>query len=205
MVENLRLTHKEVGSMKVYEDNDRFFDVLWEKIDKAKDLICIQTYAMDHKNVAGITLQKLRNAAKRGVRVYLIIDDLCYYANNEWIRQMEAAGGICVRNQPTMRDFKETILGPRASTYFQRNHQKVMLVDDNIFCGSLNLANSYTSVRYGDGSFRDMNIILKGHPAKRVRDFFRDILIRNEKFWPDKIKRDEVNKVFDEFDIKYAW
>jgi phosphatidylserine/phosphatidylglycerophosphate/cardiolipin synthase-like enzyme len=57
MVDNsLRLTHKEVGSMKVYEDNDRFFDVLWERIDKAKDLICIQTYAMDHKNVAGITL-----------------------------------------------------------------------------------------------------------------------------------------------------
>jgi phosphatidylserine/phosphatidylglycerophosphate/cardiolipin synthase-like enzyme len=56
MVDNLLLTHKEVGSMKVYEDNDRFFDVLWERIDKAKDLICIQTYAMDHKNVAGITL-----------------------------------------------------------------------------------------------------------------------------------------------------
>ncbi len=56
MVENLRLTPKEVGSMKVYEDNDRFFDVLWEKIDKAKDAICVATYHMDHKNCAGITL-----------------------------------------------------------------------------------------------------------------------------------------------------
>lgn len=80
-----------------------------------------------------------------------------------------------------------------------------MLVDDNIFCGSLNLANSYTSVRYGDGSFRDINIILKGHPAKRVRDFFRDILLRNEKYWPEKINAKEVNAVFDDFDVKYAW
>jgi phosphatidylserine/phosphatidylglycerophosphate/cardiolipin synthase-like enzyme len=86
MVDIMQLTHKELGSMKVYEDNDRFFDVLWEKIDKAKDFICIQTYAMDHKNVAGITLQKLRNAVKRGVKVYLVIDDLCYFANKEWIR-----------------------------------------------------------------------------------------------------------------------
>lgn len=80
-----------------------------------------------------------------------------------------------------------------------------MLVDDNIFCGSLNIANSYTSVRYGDGSFRDLNIILRGHPAKRVRDFFRDMIVRNEKFDPERIKASEIHKIFDEFDLKYAW
>lgn len=80
-----------------------------------------------------------------------------------------------------------------------------MLVDDNIFCGSLNLANCYTSVRYGDGSFRDLNIILKKHPAKKVRDFFRDMIVRNQKFYPDKIFPDEINRVFDEIDLKYAW
>ena len=80
-----------------------------------------------------------------------------------------------------------------------------MLVDDNIFCGSLNLANSYTSVRYGDGSFRDLNIILKKHPTKRVRDFFRDMIVRNEKYYPEKIKPDVINKIFDEEDLKYAW
>lgn len=80
-----------------------------------------------------------------------------------------------------------------------------MLVDDNVFCGSLNLANSYTSVRYGDGSFRDMNIILKKHPTKRVRDFFRQMLLKNEYFYPKKINPIEINKVFDEIDKKYAW
>ena len=70
-------------NIKVYEDNDRFFDVLWEHIDNAQDYICIVTYAMDHKNVAAITLQKLKNAAKRGVKVFLVIDDLCFYANKE--------------------------------------------------------------------------------------------------------------------------
>jgi len=50
------VTKAKDKSIKVYEDNDRFFDVLWEHIDNAKDYICIVTYAMDHKNVAGISL-----------------------------------------------------------------------------------------------------------------------------------------------------
>jgi phosphatidylserine/phosphatidylglycerophosphate/cardiolipin synthase-like enzyme len=79
-----------------------------------------------------------------------------------------------------------------------------MLVDDNLFCGSLNVANCYTSVRYGDGSFRDLNIILKKYPQKRVRDFFRDIIKRNAYFYPEKIKPEEVDRVFDEFDAKYV-
>ena len=52
MVENT----KNSPSIKVYEDNDRFFDVFWQHIDNSKDLICIATYDMDHKNIAGITL-----------------------------------------------------------------------------------------------------------------------------------------------------
>lgn len=45
----------------------------------AEHLVCIATYDMDHKTVAGITLSKMINAAKRGVTVYLVIDDLNYY------------------------------------------------------------------------------------------------------------------------------
>jgi hypothetical protein len=67
------------------------------------------------------------------------------------------------------------------------------------------LANHYTSVRYGDGSFRDLNIILKRHPTKRVRDFFRDMLMRNIVFYPEKLIPEQINKVFDEIDVKYAW
>ena len=42
--------------VRVYEDNDRFWDLLWHKIDIAKHCVVIATYDMDHKTVAGITL-----------------------------------------------------------------------------------------------------------------------------------------------------
>lgn len=181
--------------------------MLWEHIDNAQDFICIVTYAMDHKNVAGITLQKLRNAAKRGVKVFLVIDDLCFYANKEQLRALEKEGGFALRHNPTGMVWKHLTSG-HPSRFFCRNHQKVMLVDGALFCGSLNLANSYTSVRYGDGSFRDINIILQrgAHPGgKRVRDFFRNMIIKNEYFYPNKIKPELINQMFDELDVKYAW
>ena len=78
-----------------------------------------------------------------------------------------------------------------------------MLVDDSIFCGSLNIANMYSSVRYGDGSFRDLNIILKRHPAKKVRDFFREMIIRNAVFYPKMINEQEINQIFDDIDDLY--
>jgi hypothetical protein len=78
-----------------------------------------------------------------------------------------------------------------------------MLVDDDVFVGSLNIANAYSSVRYGDGSFRDLNIILTRQPSKKVRDFFKDMLIRNEVYYPDKIKAAEITSLFEEVDTKY--
>lgn len=41
-----------MAKVRVYEDNDKFWDLLWEKIDRAKHLACIATYDMDHKMVA---------------------------------------------------------------------------------------------------------------------------------------------------------
>jgi hypothetical protein len=52
------------------------------------------------------------------VKVYLIIDDLCYYPNKEWIRQMEAAGGVCIRNQPGLKNPEYTLYTDRPSSYF---------------------------------------------------------------------------------------
>ncbi len=115
--------------MRIYEDNDRFWDLLWEKIDRAKHYACIATYDMDHKTVAGITLQKLTNAAKRGVKVYLIIDDLNYYADKEAVRRLEEAGGVCIRNNP-FANWRLHFFGGRVSKFFNRNHQKVKIVDD---------------------------------------------------------------------------
>ncbi len=53
------------------------------------------------------------------------------------------------------------------------------LVDDTQFVGSLNVADAYSGVRYGDGSFRDLNAVAQGYSTKQARLFFENILLRN--------------------------
>jgi phosphatidylserine/phosphatidylglycerophosphate/cardiolipin synthase-like enzyme len=147
-------------------------------------MVMIATYDMDHKTIAGITMQKLINASKRGVKVYLIIDDLNFYVDQERVNELHAAGGICIRNNPFARWHRHVFRSKgRISKFFQRNHQKVKLVDDTQFVGSLNVADSYSGVRYGDGSFRDLNAVAEGYSTKGARDFFRDMLLRNAKHY----------------------
>ena len=100
-------------------------------------------------------------AAKRGVTTYLVVDDLNYYCDQDAVRRFEAAGGVCIRNNP-FSNWRMHFMNPggRVSRFFNRNHQKVKLVDDCQFVGSLNVADPYTTTRYGSGEFRDMNTFI---------------------------------------------
>ena len=146
--------NQEKGS--VFEDSDKFWDLFWHRIDRAKRLVLVTTYDMDHKMVAGITIEKMVRAQGRGCQTILIIDDLNFYASREGMEKLRQAGGIVIKNNPFGLARKHWQDG-HYYRFFNRNHQKVMLVDDFIFCGSLNVADPYTGTRYGDGSFRDLN------------------------------------------------
>jgi len=71
-----------------------------------------------------------------------------------------------------------------------------MLVDDTLFCGSPNIANPYSGVRYGDQSFRDLNIVMRNQDTKQARQFFLDLLLLNEKFFPNELNQDKLFKMF---------
>lgn len=188
--------------IQVFDDSDRFWDLFWQHIDKAEDLVFIATYDMDHKLIAGITLQKLINACKRGVKAVLIIDDLNYYASEEAIKEFKKAGGVVIRNNPLVKA-PGHLIDRRYQRFFNRNHQKVMLVDSHVFCGSLNVADPYSGWRYGNNNFRDLNILLRNQNARDVRSFFLELLLQNQKYFPDQLKGDKLVKLFDDLNQKY--
>ena len=71
------------NNISILDNSDKFWDSFWDHIDSAQDLVFITTYDMDHKLIAGVTLQKATNAALRKVKTILIIDDLNFYASQK--------------------------------------------------------------------------------------------------------------------------
>ena len=60
--------------IKLYINSELYWEKIWRKIDNAKNRIYIITYAMDNHLLANITLSKLINAAKRGIKVILVVE-----------------------------------------------------------------------------------------------------------------------------------
>lgn len=45
-----------MSKIRILDNNDKFWDCFWHKIDRAQHCVMIAAYDMDHKMVAGITL-----------------------------------------------------------------------------------------------------------------------------------------------------
>ena len=100
-----------MSNVQLFDDSDRFWDLFWQQIDKAEDLVFVTSYDMDHKLIAAITLQKLAHAAKRGCHVVLLIDDLNYYASQKAIKKLKQEGGIVIRNNPIEKAHEHVLNG----------------------------------------------------------------------------------------------
>jgi len=103
--------------VKLYDDDDKFMDLFWDRIDTAKHCIMITNYDIDHKLTAGITLKKCAAAARRGVKVYIVIDGLNYWARHDLERECTAAGCLIVVNNPPMQQWRHWVRGTHWNFY----------------------------------------------------------------------------------------
>lgn len=68
---------------------------------------------------------------------------------------------------------------------FQRNHQKLILVDDHIFIGSSNIGADYGGDKYGNDMFLDLNMRVKGYCIEKMYHLIENVLLK-------KIKKREI-------------
>lgn len=55
-------------------------------------------YTITDEHVSNLYLQKLIDAQKRGVKVFLVIDDLMSYPNKKLIRELKRNKAVVVKN-----------------------------------------------------------------------------------------------------------
>lgn len=143
------------------------FGAIFDAIDQAREYVLAQFFII-HDDALGRRFQhRLQAAAARGVRVYLLYDEVGCVSLPEAYKQQLRDAGVQVSGFTGQRSW----LGRFRLNF--RNHRKIVVVDGRQgFVGGLNVGDEYL---YGDarhGAFRDTHLAVQGPVVQGLQSSF---------------------------------
>jgi phosphatidylserine/phosphatidylglycerophosphate/cardiolipin synthase-like enzyme len=157
-------------------------------IRSAKKSIEVQTYIWANDEVGQLVFMELLRAARRGVNVRIIVDQITVTAAPALIAQLASAHAnleISLYN-PIFSEGKSSTLTVVKGALFsfrklnQRMHNKLFIVDDSIaIVGGRNIENKYYD--YDPiFAFKDRDVLVMGPAAKQAADSF-------DQYWNNEV------------------
>lgn len=145
----------------VHEPEDRLAAIL-ALISNAKQSVRFFIYMFDDDRTGAEVLNALTEAAQRGCAVQLIIDSFgCAEIKDGFFQPLVDAGGQyhCFSSR-------------WGWGYLVRNHQKILIADDeHALVGGFNITDDYFG-RSGDKSWEDLGVIVSGPKAARLAIYY---------------------------------
>lgn len=175
------------NGVRLLIDGPRTYQAMFTAIEKARSFVFVESFIFEEAVEGDRHLsQLLRDAAARGVRVYVIYD-----AVGSLTTSGEFLGGL-KRAEVTLCAFNPlNPLSDKFSGLNQRDHRKVVVVDgEDSFAGGVNFSHAYQigSKQAANGGFskqqaiekgwRDTHLELRGTAAKQLENLFRDTWAR---------------------------
>lgn len=160
------------GVKLVYSGTD-FFEKLVALIRSSHSILHFQTYIYDEDETGLQIAHELKEAAKRGVKIYMLLDafgskDL----SNPFVEDLKKAG-IHIR-------FFAPFFSKNTINLGRRMHHKVVVVDDAVaLVGGINISNKYRGSATKN-PWLDYAILVKGGVCEKASKICSDIL--NKKF-----------------------
>jgi cardiolipin synthase len=136
-------------------------DLLLKVIADARESLKVAFYIFAEDDSGRRVRDALADAARRGVRVTLIVDDFGTSALRPFFAAVEEAGG-------KFRNFL-----PRLSRrYLIRNHQKIVIADQKLaIMGGFNVADDYFKPT-GEGGWHDLAVMIEGPVVEQAYRWF---------------------------------
>ncbi|MCE9673602.1 phospholipase D-like domain-containing protein [Myxococcus stipitatus] len=131
-----------------------------EAIARAREHIHLEVYTFEREGVGARFLDALVAAARRGVRVKVMVDGWGSVTTSRYLTQTLRAAGAKVR-----------VFNPLTSLCLGRswrNHRKILLVDDEVaFLGGINIGDAYAA--HGDDpGWADLALELRGDICRQL-------------------------------------
>lgn len=165
----MRLGGDSAGNeLVLFVDGDSAFDTMLAAIGSARRRVWLEVYIFAPDALGRRVLQALEAAARRGVEVRLLVDDLgSDELQDLHVQPLRAAGGTVVRFNPgrwsRLLPFAHRAGLKHPLPMSLRDHRKILIVDDDHgFCGGMNISADYGGPRLGNGRFRDTHLLVSG-------------------------------------------
>lgn len=170
------------NAVRLYTSGQDFLDQLLHDIDRAVRHIHLETYIIDDDRAGRALGDALIAAARRGVEVRFIYDDVgCWHVRKAFFDRMDKAGVQVVAFLP--------VRFPRFTRKANfRNHRKICVIDGRTgYVGGMNIADRYTDRH----TWADMHLRLQGNAVYGLQQtflfdwyFMTRILINDAVYYP---------------------
>jgi len=158
----------------VLEGGDACYSEMLRCIEGASVRVWCESYIFDGSHVGEHFYRTLLAAARRGCDVVLQIDYIgAFGIPRTWVQELQQAGAAVSFFNPVLPS--SASVGPISF----RDHRKIMVVDEQGFCGGMNIQNEVGEAKYGSSRFYDVHAKLEGPCVADLAEVFRDTLQEN--------------------------
>lgn len=151
----------------------------YDLISTATQTIEAQYYNVDNDRISISSLALLREAARRGVQVRILVDSMNNLLPQELMGALLDSLTLEQINRIQIREYNSfNLLQPLC--YTRRMHDKALIIDGNkLIVGDRNVANGYyDQIKTTNGSsvplFEGMDVMLKGNMAGQALKYFNE-------------------------------
>ena len=157
------------NSVELLVDARETYPRMLQEIDQARDYVLVLFYKVEPDTAGKELQQALMRAARRGVDVYFVLDEMGSPRSlGLYLRSLRRAGvrACCFRSARGWRH--------RFQWNF-RNHRKIVVVDGKVaLVGGLNIADKYLGKKPRVGPWRDTHCCLSGPAVLGVQAVFAE-------------------------------
>lgn len=182
----------------IYQQAEPYFHSALKAIDQAQVEIDMEAYIFDSDQTGKQFVQALKQAARRGVIVRLLVDGVGIDAGFSRLAEDLISAGVLVRiHRPLPWHFEHWPLALTSNKGIQkfwyllsymnkRNHRKLLVIDQQtVWLGSINISQKHLSSEHGGDNWRDTAIELRNIDTLPVQQAFN----ANWNRWRRKNKR----------------
>lgn len=164
-----QLPVSSASQLRILRDSVEFYPALSARIRDAKHHIHLEFYVWQMDDTGEHFLQLLAAAARRGIRVRLLLDRVGSRGlTDDGLADFRKAGGHFAWFQSL--DLKRNVVALNL-----RNHRKLQVIDGTVaFVGGMNIGREYEGLDAGLGHWHDAQMEVVGPVACELQEVFAD-------------------------------